>query len=691
MGVATCPTCSVELPPGGHFCAACGAPLSPAVADPTGPYQSEGAPPESRPFSSSGRSTPHPGSQMPGFLPGQVLVGRYRIVAALGKGGMGEVYRADDLTLGQAVALKFLPPQLAQDNARLARFRNEVRVARQVSHPNVCRVYDIGEADSQLFLTMEYIDGEDLAALLKKVGRLPEDKGIELTRQLCLGLSAAHERGVIHRDLKPHNIMLDGRGHVRLTDFGLAGFAGEFQAGDLRSGTPAYMAPEQLAGREGSVQSDLFSLGLILYELFTGKRAFQARDVNELMRLQADGPPSKPSSQVTRLDPALDRLILRCLERDPKDRPKSALQVLAELPGGDPLQAALAAGETPAPEVVANAGGEGTLSLAVALACLAGTLVGLVVLVLLAPRERLLGRVPLDKPPAELAIRAGDLVNRLGYDELPRDTAYGFAVDKEYLRYVRETEASPTRWDGLKTGQPAAVHFWYRQSPQYLFAGELLDRTTGNRWQAVTPADPPEVVPGMLSLRFDTKGRLLALRALPAARDADASAPGGAGLAEGDFDWSPLFQAAGLKPPGPAQRVDSTWVPPSAYDRRAAWLVSYPDRPDLPLRIEAAAYRGKPVSFQLLGPWAEGNHLASTSPFGSTFDALLSSFFVLILLGATLLAFRNLRLRRGDRRGAFRLAAYAFAVCLLAWLLRASHLPVHSEYPLFLLGLAYAL
>src|SRR5947209_11679348 len=169
---------------------------------------------------------------------------------------MGEVFRADDLKLGQPVALKFLPEPLVRDERRLALFHDEVRLARQVSHPHVCRVYDIGEVDGQPFLTMEYVDGEDLAALLRRIGRLPEEKGVELARQLCLGLAAAHERGVIHRDLKPSNVMIDGRGQVRLTDFGLAVAADAVV--DVRAGTPAYQAPEQLAGQEVTARSDLF-------------------------------------------------------------------------------------------------------------------------------------------------------------------------------------------------------------------------------------------------------------------------------------------------------------------------------------------------------------------------------------------------------------------------------------------------
>ena len=176
------------------------------------------------------------------FLPGALLAARYRIVALLGRGGMGEVYRADDLTLSQQVALKFLPEAVAGNPDALARFRNEVRVARQVSHPNVCRMYDVGEVEGHVFLSMEYVDGEDLGSLLRRIGRLPADKALEIARRLCAGLAAAHEKGVLHRDLKPANVMLDGRGQVLLTDFGLAGLAGRIEGAEVRNGTPAYMA-----------------------------------------------------------------------------------------------------------------------------------------------------------------------------------------------------------------------------------------------------------------------------------------------------------------------------------------------------------------------------------------------------------------------------------------------------------------
>src|SRR5215467_10886101 len=224
-----CTRCQSDVPAGSRYCPSCGAPIdgteSATRVNPNPP--------------------PHPLRTNPldegRFIPGAMLTSRYRIVSLIGRGGMGEVYRADDLKLGQPVALKFLPGGFANDPARLARFHQEVRVARQVSHPNVCRVYDIGEADGQAFLSMEYVDGEDLASLLRRIGRLPADKALQVARQLCAGLAAAHDRGVLHRDLKPANVLLDGRGHVRISDFGLAVFADERREPHVIAGTPAYM------------------------------------------------------------------------------------------------------------------------------------------------------------------------------------------------------------------------------------------------------------------------------------------------------------------------------------------------------------------------------------------------------------------------------------------------------------------
>jgi serine/threonine-protein kinase len=159
-----------------------------------------------------GIATPTPTPLTARFAPGAIIAGRYRLVSLLGRGGMGEVYRADDLTLDQPVALKFLPEGVAASDTRLAQFHNELRIARQVSHKNVCRLYDLGDADGRRFLTMEFVDGEDLGSSLRRFGRMPPDKAIQIARQLCAGVAAAHERGVLHRDLKPANVMLDGNG-----------------------------------------------------------------------------------------------------------------------------------------------------------------------------------------------------------------------------------------------------------------------------------------------------------------------------------------------------------------------------------------------------------------------------------------------------------------------------------------------
>src|SRR5688572_378678 len=246
------------------------------------------------------RTSSFPSIEEGRFPAGTTLAGRFRILGLLGQGGMGEVYRALDLTLNQPVALKFIAPAEHGSEATLARFRNEVRIARQVSHPNVCRVYDIGVIEGQNFLSMEYVDGEDLASLLRRIGRLPSDKALEFTRRICAGLAAAHERGVLHRDLKPANIMIDGRGRVRITDFGLAALAGDVQGGEIRSGTPAYMSPEQRAGREVTTRSDIYALGLVLHEVFTGRRPGESQ--------------ATPTTLVKDLDPTIERVILRCLD-----------------------------------------------------------------------------------------------------------------------------------------------------------------------------------------------------------------------------------------------------------------------------------------------------------------------------------------------------------------------------------------
>src|SRR5437899_676372 len=466
-----CSKCGAKISATGRFCSSCGeavdtdsgatflgdeASLEGATIGPSSPAPRKTPPPHLSPRTPRTPSGSNPASSSDPigggrFTPGQIIAQRYRVVALAGRGGMGEVYRAEDVTLGQVVALKFLPEALTQDAAALARFHAEVRTARQVSHPNVCRVFDIGEADGTLFLTMEYVDGEDLASVVRRIGRLSPDKATEIARQICAGLAAAHERGVIHRDLKPANIMLDGAGKIRITDFGLAGIAASIQGEEARAGTPAYMAPEQLAGKQVTTRSDIYSLGLVLYEILTGQRAFEASTLRELVRLRESGTITHPSTLVRDLDPLIERVILRSLESDPDKRPASALQVAAALPGGDPLAAALAAGETPSPEMVAAAGATEGIKPQVGLGLIATVLLGLVAHMFLADRYKIQNLTPFEKSPEVLLARSVELTQQLGFSETPADSAYGFFTDFDYLNYIQEHDKSRARWQRLRS------------------------------------------------------------------------------------------------------------------------------------------------------------------------------------------------------------------------------------------------
>ncbi len=266
------------------------------------------------------------------FSPGEIIAAqRYKILAPLGGGGAGEVYKAHDQIMDQDVALKFLALGQTGGDPTCSRFVSEVATAREVAHPNVVRVYDIGQlADGEVFISMEFIDGEDLASLLRRAGRLSREKTVQIARELCAGLGAAHDHGVLHRDLKPSNIVIDGDGHVHIADFGIAAFfptaAGEIPL----AGTPAFMAPGLFHHKQPSKQSDLYALGLVLYEVATGKEPFGGVPADGR---QAAAELIPPSALCPEIEPALERAILQCLEEDPSRRPESASAVAALLPG----------------------------------------------------------------------------------------------------------------------------------------------------------------------------------------------------------------------------------------------------------------------------------------------------------------------------------------------------------------------
>ncbi|MEA2165603.1 MAG: eukaryotic-like serine/threonine-protein kinase [Thermoanaerobaculia bacterium] len=658
--MSSCPSCSAEIPAGARFCSSCGAGIDISSAGTV--HRNEARPPSSSSEIDHGR-----------FVPGAMFGNRYRMVALLGKGGMGEVYRADDLKLNQAVALKLLPKQLGGDEKRRERLLGEVRVARQVAHPNVCRVYDVGEIEGEYFITMEYVLGEDLASLIHRIGRFQKEKGIEIARQICAGLAAAHERGILHRDLKPANIMLDERGRVRVTDFGLA--AAVDDAGtNAGEGTPAYMAPEQLAGREISARSDIYALGLVLYELFTGKRAFNATSVVELREQREQRSITEPSQIVDDLDPAVERVILRCLEPEPRDRPQSVLAVMAALPGGDPLAAALAAGETPSPELLAAAGDSVGLKASMAILLLLFVIVGSLVVLLLKLHNDLPSYTDLDLPPEALTLKARELIRQFGYSGKGADFARGFRVDDDLTRYISEHDKSPQRWEQLRS--LPVVRFWYRDAPASLEWNNFFV-------SRVTQRDPPLEYSGMKLITLDASGKLIGFDAVP--EQIESAQP-----ATTAIDANALFAAAGLDPLR-FKAAAPRWIPQTWDDWRGAWEGAWPD--GTPLRVEAAAYHGRLVYFKEVSPWTRPSRMEA-SPKTARQKFLtwtLSFFFSAIVLSAAFFARRNQSLGRGDRRGATRLSFAVFLIVLVSRLFGTTHLSTASEIGVIIQAVGMAL
>jgi len=578
------------------------------------------------------------------FAPGTMIAGRYRIASILGTGGMGEVYRADDTKLDQQVALKFLPARLARDPRLLSRLHDEVRLGRQVAHPNVCRTYDIVDADGAHFVSMEYVDGEDLSRLLKRIGRIAHDKAVDIARGIAAGLMAAHSKGILHRDLKPANVMVDSQGDARIMDFGLALGTGE-DDGTI-SGTPAYMAPEQLAGTPATVQSDLYALGLVMYELFTGKRAHNARTLPERLR-DLGSQITTPSDLVRDLDPIVERIILRCVATDPAQRPRSAREVIAALPGGDPLAAAMAAGETPSPRIVAAAGAEGSLKPWLAWTMLASALV-LVCVVMMGKQRFGMGQYAgFDKSPEVLAERAATILRDLG---IPRQdyVRHTFTLQENYIGWIADNVHAPRKWERLRRGIPPVTFTLYETARPHPPGGEDTVHS-----------------PGTARADIDRNGRLVALIAQPLHDTAPQP-----------LQWGPLLEAAGLDPQKLTVATPRL-LPLSATDARAAWSGRHPDD-GTPIHVEAAAWQGRPVFFRVTGAWEHAT--MENIPFARPALFVFAVVLMVTVIGlGLLLAWRNLRARRGDHSGALRAATFMFLAELAATLLIADHQPSGSH------------
>lgn len=666
-----CSSCAHEMPDGARFCPACATPVDPSntptvtrldspVARGDRAVGSPNSPPR---IASDSRHSPSHTSNFgyeARFVPGTTLAERYRIVSPLGKGGMGEVYRAEDLKLGQPVALKFLPASLLLNANAVDRFHREVRLARQVSHPNVCRVFDLSEAEGQTFLSMEYVDGEDLASLMRRIGRLSPDKALDIARQMCTGLAAAHEHGIIHRDLKPGNVMLDGRGRVRIMDFGLAAVSFDPNTDDARAGTPAYMSPEQIAGGEITPQSDLYSLGLVLYEIFTGRRPFEAKTFDEMLRQREKSAPTTPSYYVKEIDPVIERVILRCLERDSTKRSSSALQVAAALPGGDPLAAALAAGETPSPEMVAAAGEEGALQPRQAWLLLGSIAILLACCTVLSQYASLANLLPGEKSPEVLSATAREIAYGLGYTGRPVDNSYWFDDNREYSKYLSQIPA-PERYRRVSKDFPSSLRFFYRQSAKPLTA--YFD---GN-W-IIQADNPVPTTPGDMTIGLDTEGRLQSFRVIPISQlynDQQAAS---------SLGWPGLFERAGLDFSQAKTALASDWYTNQMKDQSYAWNAV---RDSNSVQVHGATYKGRVVLFQVLGAWDHPEQAVDTEFINRYF----AWFAIVLLVGldliCLLIARKNMRAGRGDSKGALRGAIAIFVLVFFDMLL----VPHHSSDP----------
>jgi tetratricopeptide (TPR) repeat protein/predicted Ser/Thr protein kinase len=311
-----CPNCLSENAGDSRFCRDCGTQLSLA-----------------KEISSSPTMTME--IRKSELKPGSLFAGRYLILEELGRGGMGKVYRVKDQKLDEEMALKLLRPEIAGDDETIERFKNELKFARKISHRNVCRMYDLHEEKATHFITMEYVPGVSLKSLIQKAGPLPTEKATRVAKQVCAGLEEAHKLGIIHRDLKPQNIMLDKEENAKIMDFGISRFqeAKGFTQTGMIIGTPDYMSPEQAEGLEVDLRSDIYSLGVILYEMVTGKVPFEGETaLSVVLKHKSEFPPD-PKELNPKLSSELSTVILKCLAKDKKERYQSAQELFQELEG----------------------------------------------------------------------------------------------------------------------------------------------------------------------------------------------------------------------------------------------------------------------------------------------------------------------------------------------------------------------
>jgi len=309
-----CPKCHFENPDDTLYCGKCAAPLQPSDEVPAPPTETYPTPREE-------------------LTTGSTFAGRFQVIEEIGKGGMGRVYKVFDKEIKEKVALKLIKPEIASDEKTIERFRNELKSARKISHRNVCRMYDLSKEEEIHYITMEYVPGEDLKSLMNKIGQLTIGKAILIAKQVCEGLAEAHRLGVVHRDLKPRNVMIDPNGNARIMDFGIArSFKTEgITDSGIVIGTPKYMSPEQVEGKEVDNRSDIYSLGVIFYEMVTGRVPFEGEKPISIALKQKSEAPQDPREINSQIPEDLNTVILKCLDVDQERRYQSAGELLSEL------------------------------------------------------------------------------------------------------------------------------------------------------------------------------------------------------------------------------------------------------------------------------------------------------------------------------------------------------------------------
>jgi serine/threonine protein kinase len=600
-------------------------------------------------------------NQLPSeIFPGTILAQRYRVVALIGQGGMGQVYRAEDLKLNHTVALKFLSPDFTSNPGWVGRFLSEVRTAREVTHPNVCRVHDIVQTATHSgadlhFLTMEYVDGENLSKLLRRIGRLPTDTALKIAGQVAAGLVAAHSRGILHRDIKPANVLINGHGQAKLADFGLAILI-ESAGTAIPAGTPGYIAPEVLDGAVYNERSDLYSLGLVLFELFTGEIAPKDRTQQSMLL-------HKYASKVPE---TTLRTILQCLNTDPLERPSSAAEVLKTVPAEDPLDAALARGEIPSPAMVADAGSAVPLRLWKAWALIAVMSFSVAGLWLVAPRGNFLGAAPPQLSPTEMREKSREYLRNLGYvtDDISEVTVLNNNTALlDYLSFY----GSPLQKGNIAHAAQGSLVLTYRQSKaQSLLPVRTRNGSAGSEDSSyASPIDPSPYLPGMTLIEVDSNGNLLRLIANPEGQSP--SLPGEAASAS-DLatvpNWAGMIAAAGLDPTSLTEVLgpeNSRTIPPFAFTDFRVWRGSYLGHPEIRITLEAAAWRGRLNWIEVNAPWDMVGH---ESGMPALTKLGIPLFILCSLLLAMLIARRNLQLGRGDLRSALRLAGLSVLLSL---------------------------